>query len=107
MNKPFTIAFSTTASTPAYFIENAAQSFLIRNIAVHNIHSGSQIIHLTYKVGYADTIGIGTAYDFYSQTLSAKATFIYNDLIVCNPGDSVGVYGDGSAFNVVANCVLL
>jgi hypothetical protein len=107
MNIPFTIAFSTNSSVPFYFIENVSKTTMVRNVIVHNTHSGTQEVHLTYKAGYADTIGIGTVLDFYSNTLASKGSFIFNDMIICNPGDSVGVYGAGNNINVVANCVVL
>jgi hypothetical protein len=107
MNIPFTIAFSTTQATAFFFIENAAKSTLVRNVIIHNEHTGNQVVHLCYKAGYADTIGLGTSYDFYAATIPSKTSAIFNDLIICNPGDSIGIYGEGQLFNCVANCVVL
>ena len=107
MNIPFTIAFSTTASTPNYFIVNAEKPVLLRNIFIHNEHTAGQIIHLTYKAGYSDTIGIGTVYDVWSQTIAAKTSITMNDLIVVNAGDSFGIYGQGNVVTGIANCVVL
>jgi len=107
MNIPQTIAFSTTASTTFFFLPNVLQPTLVKNVIIHNQHSGNQTIHLVYKVGYSDTVGVGTSYDFYASSVSANTSAIFNDLIVCNPGDSIGVYGNGNLFNVVANVLPL
>ncbi len=108
MNIPFTIAFSTTqTSTPYFFIEDAAKPTLVRSVTFHNEHSGNQTLTLTYKAGYADTIGIGTNYDFYTPTVAAKTTEVWRDLIIVNPGDSLGAFGDGNLFNCIVNCVVL
>jgi len=82
MNIPFTIAFSTNSTVPVYFIENVSKTTMVRNIVVHNTAGGNQSVHLTYKAGYADTIGIGTVLDFYVATLAAKGSIIFNDMII-------------------------
>lgn len=107
MNIPFTIAFSTNSSVPVYFIENVSKTTMVRNIFVHNTAAGTVTMHLTYKAGYSDTIGIGTVFDFYSESLAGRGSAIFNDMIICNPGDSVGVYSSGNTLNVLANCVVL
>ena len=107
MNIPQTIAFSTSATTAFFFLPNVLQPTLVKNIIVHNTHSGTQSVHLTYKVGYSDTVGVGTAYDFYAETLASNGSMIFNELIICNPGDSVGVYGAGNIINVIANVLPL
>ncbi len=107
MNIPQTIAFSTTASTAFFFLPDVLQPTLVKNVIIHNEHSGNQTITLTYKVGYSDTVGVGTNYEFYSPTVAAKTTDVWNDLIIVNPGDSLGVHGSGNTFNVIANVLPL
>jgi len=101
MNIPISVGFTTSTSTPFYFIAEPETTILVRNVVVHNNHSGNQTAHLTYKNG------IGTVLDFYANTISAGQAFVYNDIIIINPGDSLGVYANGNSFSVLSNYVPL
>lgn len=107
MNIPQTIAFATSATTAQFFLPNVLQPTLVKNILIHNEGAGNQTITLTYRVGISDTVGVGTNYDFYSPTVAAKTSDVFRDLIVVNPGDSLGVYTDGSNANIIANVIPL
>ena len=101
MNIPISVGFTTTASTPFYFLPDCENTLMVKNVLVHNNHSGSQKIHLTYKNG------VGTALDFYNNTASAGQSFVFNDIIIVNPGDSLGCYGNGNSFSVLCNFVIM
>jgi hypothetical protein len=101
MNIPQSVGFTTNQATPFYFLPDSENTLMIKNIIIHNEHTGNQTIHLCYKNG------IGTVLDFYSATVASKTSTIFNDIIICNVGDSVGVYGDGNSYNVLANFVIM
>lgn len=107
MNIPQTIAFSTSATTAFFFLPDVLQPTLVKNIIIHNEGGGNQTITLSYKVGYSDTVGVGTNYEFYSPSVASKNTDYFNELIVVNPGDSLGVKGGGSSFVLIANVLPL